>query len=113
MVRISVLSHQFGGEDRKKGLRCEILVFVVAFTCGFRPGMRLYTPSRGTSSILGGKGPEMHSSGTGPVTFFYFSLGEAQAVIWENTAPKCPPWHRSWLSQKTSTIRVRLIAPIL
>ena len=53
-----------------------------------------------TSSTLGGTGPDMHSSGTGPVTLFwgtilawraYFSLRGTQAVIWPGTAPKCSP----------------------
>ena len=42
--------------------------------------------------FLGGTGPEMHSSGTGPVTFFRGTIlaWGAQAVIWGGTAPKCP-----------------------
>ena len=41
----------------------------------------------------GGIGPKMHSSGTGPVTFFRGAILDwgAQAVIWGGTAPKCPP----------------------
>ena len=45
----------------------------------------------------GGTDPEMHSSGTGPVTFFWGTTlaWGGQAVIWGGTAPKCPPWRRA------------------
>ena len=68
MMRFSVLAHKFRGEDQKKGFRCKILAVVLAFSCVFRPGIRLYLRLEGKSSILGGTGPEMD---TGTVTFFW------------------------------------------
>ena len=67
MVRISVPAHKFRGEDQKNSLRCEILGLVLAFTCAFRIGTRLYSRlgGEGTSSDLGGM------------------------------VPKCPPWHQA------------------
>ena len=50
MERNSVLAHEFKGET-KKGLRLEILGFVLAFTSVFRPGTRRYSRLRGSSSI--------------------------------------------------------------
>ena len=60
-ARISVPAHKFRVEDpQKKGLRCEILDLVLAFTCVFCPGTRLCSRlEEGTSSGLGGHGPEM------------------------------------------------------
>ena len=67
MVQISVHAHKFRGEDqKKKGLRREILGFYLADTCIFCPEeSRLYSRLGGTSNILGGTGPEMHSGGIG------------------------------------------------
>ena len=58
MVRISVPAHKFGGETfPKKGLRSEILGLVMAFTCVFRPGTRLYSRVRGAQAVIWGVRP--------------------------------------------------------
>ena len=64
------LTTNFEGEDQKKGLRCKILGFVLAFSRAFRPGTRLYPQLGGGGST----GPEMHFSGTGPVTFIWGTI---------------------------------------
>ena len=43
MAWMSVLAHKFTGEDKKKGLRREILGFVLRLLSVFRPGKRLYS----------------------------------------------------------------------
>ena len=86
------------GMKTKKSLRREILSFVLTFICVFRLGSRCYSSFGDTSSISGGTGPEMHSSGTGSVTFFWaqFSLGEAKAMIYWGERPRnVPPWRRA------------------
>ena len=55
MVRISLLAHKFRGEDqKKKGLRREILGSALAFARVFHSEMYFYSSWEGTSSISGG-----------------------------------------------------------
>ena len=57
-VRISVPAHNAGvkTKKKKKRLRCEILGLVLAFTCVFRPGTRLYSRLGGArAEIWGGR----------------------------------------------------------
>ena len=85
MVRISLFAHKFRGENQKKRSSAQNLRFSLrVHSCFSSWNEILLMLKRGTSSILGGTGPEMHSSGTGPVTFFrgtnlawraHFSLG--------------------------------------
>ena len=56
MERISVLAFEFRGEDLKKGLRCEILSFALAFTRVFRPGTRLDSGLEEHKQYVGGRG---------------------------------------------------------
>ena len=101
MARISVLAHKFRVKIKKKGLRREILAFVLVFTRVFRPRTRFYSRlGGGTSSIFGCSGPKMHSSGTGLVVLFWgtilarrgtFLAWGAQAVILGAHGPKMPP----------------------
>ena len=104
ILRFSVLAHKFRGEDQKKGFRLEILAFILAFSRVFRPGIRLYSRLEDRSSILGGTGPEMDSSDTGTVTFFwgtflawrdiFLALG-SQAVIWGARPQNATRWRRA------------------
>ena len=56
----------------RKGLRREILGFVLAFTCVFCPGTRLYTHAWGAKAVFWrGAISEMSSSDTGPVSFLF------------------------------------------
>ena len=84
MVQISVLAHNFSGEEKKDLWH--------AFTRVFRPGTKLYSRLGSTSSILWGKGLKMHSSGTGLLLSFatQSSLG-GTFLAQGGTAPKCPP----------------------
>ena len=63
----------------------------------------------GTSSILGGTGPKMYTSGTGHVIFFWGTIlvWVGRFLAWEgtssdlgSTAPKRPPCHRAWVPPK-------------
>ena len=78
-VRISHFAHKFDGEEQKKKVFC-----AKSYAQSWRSGVffvleRNFTHVwEGTNSFLGGAGPEMHSSGTGPVTFF---RGSAQSSL--------------------------------
>ena len=90
------------GVKTKKGLWCEILGFVLAFTRVFRPEKRLYSRlgGGGHKQYFGRHRPEMHSSGTGPVTFFWGAIlawGDTSSNV-GGTSPKWTPrWRRAWL----------------
>ena len=76
MVRISLLAHTFRGEDqkKKKGLRRKIVGSVLGCSRVFRHGTKFRSRLWDTNSFFGGTGSEIHSSGTGPVTFFWGTI---------------------------------------
>ena len=90
MVWMWVLAHKFRVEDTKNGLQREILSFVLTFTRIFCPGTILYSRLRGGAQVVfwGRTFPEMHSDGTGPVTFFWGTI-----LAWEE-ADFSLGWHK-------------------
>ena len=80
MMRISLLVHKFSNKDQKKKHKKrfwrKILGLVLAYNRVFRPGTKLYSLfRRGALAVFwGSTGPKIHSSGTGPVTFFWGTI---------------------------------------
>ena len=98
---------QFRFEDqRKKGLRREILGSVLTLTRFFSFWKVFLLTLGGTSSILGGTCPKMHFRGTGPVTFFWGTIlaWGAQAVFWGARPQNVPMWRRACLIKYLGSI---------
>ena len=95
MVRISV--HKFRGEDKKGSSALNLRLRLGLHSYFLSWNETLLTLGGARAVFWGGTSPEMHSSGTGPVTFVWgtilawghifclggtFLPGGAQAVIW-------------------------------
>ena len=107
MVRISVFAHKCMGDNQKKNSSARYLRLRLGVHSWFLSWNKILLTLGGAQAVFwGGTGPEMHYSGTMPITFFWGTilaweahisrLGGTSSDFGGGTAPKCPPWHRAW-----------------
>ena len=108
MVRILLLTHKFRGEDKKRSLARNRRLSLGVQTC-FCSGTKFH-------SGLGGIGPEMHSSGTGPVTFLRGTILAWRGTIlaWGTSSdvgghgPEMPPQAAGPASSQTTSLKMSI-----
>ena len=87
MMQILLLVPKFRGEDQKKRSWAQNLRLSVGVHSCFSSSNEILVTLGGAQAVFfGGRDPEMHSSGTGPVTFFRGTILTWGA--WPRNAPR-------------------------